>query len=76
MNKKELIKRLQVRRLPKHIDIYTDANNEHLTIKLGKAAICDNMQNNAAAFEGWGLCILSKLNSVKKRLVVCKMSSV
>ena len=53
MNKKELSKRLQVRRLPEHIDIYTDTNNEHLTIKLGKAAICDNMQNDAAAFEDW-----------------------
>lgn len=69
MNKKELSKRLQVRRLPEHIDIYTDTNNEHLTIKLGKAAICDNMQNDAAAFEGWGLCILSKLNSVKKIVI-------
>lgn len=69
MNKKELSKRLQVKQLPEHIDIYTDTNNEHLTIKLGKAAICDNMQNNAAAFEGWGLCILSKLNSVKKIVI-------
>lgn len=69
MNKKELSKRLQVTRLPEHIDIYTDTNNEHLTIKLGKAAICDNMQDNAAAFEGWGLCILSKLNSVKKIVI-------
>lgn len=69
MNKKELSKRLQVSRLPEHIDIYTDTNNEHLTIKLGKAAICDNMQNDAAAFEGWGLCILSRLDSIKRVVV-------
>jgi hypothetical protein len=63
---KELIKRIKERynslelnkrglRLPKRIDFFIDDNK--ITIKLKKEAVCKNMQDNDAAFEGWALIV-------------------
>ena len=68
MNKTELKIKLNIR-LPEHINIYTNDEDDSLYIRLEGDSISSNMQNDAAAFEGWGLCILSRLDSIKRVVV-------
>lgn len=68
MNKTELKIKLNIR-LPEHIHIYTNDEDDSLYIRLEGDSISSNMQNDAAAFEGWGLCILSRLDSIKRVVV-------
>ena len=68
MNKTELKIKLNIR-LPEHINIYTNDEDDSLYIRLEGDSISSNMQNDAAAFEGWGLCILSRFDSIKRVVV-------
>ena len=61
MDKSTLCKECGFNSLPKSLDVSFDEVTGVLRLHLNDKSVCDNMQTNNSAFEGWMFCILSKL---------------
>ena len=59
MNKTEIFNLIGASPIPSKIDFFIE--DELMSIKLSKSCVLSNMQEDGSAFEGWILCILSKL---------------
>lgn len=61
MNKNEILKLLQSKinrvKLPSDMEFFIDTEKKELIITLSPKGICSNMQTDAAAFEGWAICL-------------------
>ena len=71
MDKNYIKERLQEKnrriRLPKAIEFKLDGGELRLTVS-GKGVVA-NMQDNGSAFEGWAICIKSRMKEVEKVVV-------
>lgn len=61
MDKSTLRKECGFISLPKSLGVSFDEVTGVLRLHLNDKSVCDNMQTNNSAFEGWMFCILSKL---------------
>lgn len=72
MNKKEILKKLQEKnknfRLPSEMD-FTIQDNV-LIIEMTEKGLISNMQTDAAAFEGWAVCLKAWLPNLINQVVI------
>ena len=65
MNKEKLLETIKLKvknniiRFPSQIDLYVDGKT--LIIRVNADGVCNNMQTDGAAFEGWAICLKSWL---------------
>ena len=72
MNKEEILKKLQEKnkniRLPSEMD-FTIQDNV-LTIGMTEKGLISNMQTDAAAFEGWAICLKAWLPEFVDKVII------
>ncbi len=74
MRKQEILKllRSKIKRVnfPKDIDFNINSEKKELVITMTRNGICSNMQTDAAAFEGWAICLKAWLPEYIEKVIV------
>ena len=68
MDARTLKKQLGFRLFPSKLDINLDENKAILYIGMEASSVCDNMQEDSSAFEGWIFCIYAPMQDKIKQV--------
>ena len=68
MDAQTLKKQLGFRLFPSKLDINLDENKDILYIGIEASSVCDNMQQDSSAFEGWIFCIYAPMQDKIKQV--------